>query len=255
MFVGLKLFRMKKWIIILLVSLISSSWSFPLITSDPNPVVRHLPVMNVNVYMMGRQDVDAKVTIKINENIEYLNEAFKGFIKFNFNELFMDPNHAYLPDLYKKFGTKTTEPIVEPLINQIEKEGSINIYLFDTYCEEGTNAALMGFTPLLRAKQQSYLSLSPKFDRILMAYEGLQENKTLVHEMGHFFGLKHPWEMTIAAKYQLGIKNDTDEVKNHMSYGHEVEEFTNQQLEFMRQNALRYRSYLMDRIVKVYAKA
>jgi len=211
--------------------------------------------MKVNVYMMGREEVDQSITVKIFENIEYLNEAFNGEISFVFNELFMDPNHAYLPDIYASFKQGTDSKVIEPLVSPIEKKGAINIYLFDTYCEEGMNAALMGFTPLLRANQNSYSTNSPRFDRILMAYDGLEENKTLVHEMGHFFGLKHPWEISKLAKIKLGIRSDQDEAKNHMSYGSEVETFTGQQLEEMRSYALNYRKYLMERVVRVYAGA
>ena len=213
-----------------------------------------MPVMKVNVYMMGREQVDETVTVQIFENIEYLNKAYEGRISFVFDELFMDPNHAYLPDLYKSFHTDQVE-IVEPIVEPIEKKGGINIYLFDTYCEVGTNEALMGFTPMLKARQSTYAINSPRFDRILMAYEGLSDNKTLVHEMGHFFGLKHPWELSVSNKCRLGMCNKFDEAKNHMSYGSDVERFTGQQLESMRRYALDYRTYLMDRVVKVYAGA
>jgi len=208
--------------------------------------------MKVNVYMMGRQEVDPAVTTKIFENIEYLNTAFDGEISFALNELFLDPNHAYLPDIYANFNHGQDEE-VEPLVEPIEKQGAINVYLFDTYNEQGSNTALMGFTPLLRAKQETYETNSPRFDRILMAYDGLEENKTLVHEMGHFFGLKHPWEISTFAKHRLGIRNNSDEAKNHMSYGSAVESFTPQQLEDMRSYAMKYRKYLMERVVRVYA--
>lgn len=250
-----KLIRMRNWILILLATTVLTGWTFSSRTDSSVSAFKELPVMKVNVYMMGRQEVDEEITIKIYENIEYLNDAFEGHISFVFDELFMDPNHAYLPDLYKKFHVQNSEPIVEPVVKYIEKSGGINVFLFDTYCEEGRNDALMGFTPMLSANQQTYASSSPQFDRILMAYQGLEENTTLVHEMGHFFGLKHPWEMTASAKYILGMRNKHDEACNHMSYGDQVEKFTSQQLEEMRRYALKYRSYLMDRIVRVYAKA
>jgi len=132
-------------------------------------------------------------------------------------------------------------------LNQLRKKE-----LFDTYCEQGQNAALMGFTPLLKSRQHSYATNSPRFDRILMAYDGLGDNKTLVHEMGHFFGLKHPWELTTFMKMKMGMFTNKDEAKNHMSYGHEVENFTQEQLNSMREYALNYRRYLMDRVVRVY---
>lgn len=244
---------MRNWISILTVITFLGGVAINNSVEEPaNKLVKELPVMKVNVYMMGREEVDEQITIKIFENIEYLNQAFEGEISFVFDELFMDPNHAYLPDIYEGF-KEGKDAMVEPLVSPIEKTGGINIYLFDTYAESGQSAALMGFTPLLRAKQNTYATNSPRFDRILMAYEGLEENKTLVHEMGHFFGLKHPWEISTFAKHKLGMKNDTDEAKNHMSYGSEVEKFTPQQLDEMRNYALKYRKYLMDRVVKVYA--
>ncbi len=244
---------MRNWITILTAMTFLGGFGLSKFDSKPeSKAFKEIPVMKVNVYMMGREEVDPSITVKIFENIDYLNEAFEGQINFAFNELFMDVNHAYLPDIYAGFKEGKDE-IVQPLVDPIEKEGAINIYLFDTYLEHGSSAALMGFTPLLKAKQETYSMNSPRFDRILMAYDGLEENKTLVHEMGHFFGLKHPWEITTFAKHRLGIKTMNDEAKNHMSYGSDVERFTPQQLEDMRNYALKYRKYLMDRVVKVYA--
>ena len=226
----------------------------PLPEHRDNVVYREIPVMKVNVYMMGRHDVEENITSQIMDNIDLLNSSFNGHITFQFEELFMDPNHSYLPDLYVEVKNNATD-VVAPVVSPIEKQGSINIYLFDTYLEEGMSEALMGFTPMLRAQQEAYATNSPRFDRILMAYEGLGESKTLIHEMGHFFGLKHPWEMSVAERYRLGIRNKHSEACNHMSYGDKVEKFTFQQLESMRRYALDYRTYLMDRVVKRAHKA
>ncbi len=246
---------MRNWIVITAIAFFSLSWTYPVNKGYADlGVLKELPVMRVNVYMMGREVVDEEITKKIYENIVYLNETFQGEITFIFDELFMDPNHAYLPDIYQSFRADRQD-IVDPLVNQIEKKGAINVFLFDTYCEEGQNAALMGFTPLLRDRQAAYARVTPKYDRILMAYEGLEENKTLVHEMGHFFGLQHPWEMSQIARYRLGIRNHTEEAHNHMSYGNEVEKFTAQQLADMRSYALKYRTYLMEKVIRVYARA
>lgn len=242
---------MRNWVKILAAIILVSSWSLNVNSrKDAEKRFTEMPVMRVNIYMMGRDQVDPSITVKIFENIEYLNKAFSGNISFIVDEIFMDPNHAYLPDIYKSFAG---QEIIGPIVAPIEKKGGINIFLFDTYCEPGQTAALMGFTPLLSARQSAYAKNSPRFDRILMAYDGLDENKTLVHEMGHFFGLKHPWELTTMAKHRLGIRTKTQESKNHMSYGSEVEKFTNQQLSDMKTYAMRYRTYLMDRVVRSYA--
>lgn len=225
--------------------------------NDHDPVVPkkyiELPTLNVNVYMMGRDYLDEEASVLIQENIDFMNEEFEGYIQFNFDQLFMDTEKAYLPDLYKGFKQYETDHI-NKLVGHSEIKGGVNIFVFDTYCEEGSDQALMGFTPSLRAQQEHYETSSPEFDRIFMAYEGLSDKTTMIHEMGHFLGLHHPWEMTPGNRYSMGMKTDHDVKCNHMSYGADVHEFTEQQLESMRQFALQYRKYLMEKIVHVAAR-
>jgi len=205
-------------------------------------------VINVNFYMMGREDLDTKIPLKIGENIEYLNQEFEGEILFEINEIFMDSEGAYLPDLYNNF-RRGAHAHINNLVRPLEKKGGVNVYLFDTYCEENTTSALMGFTPRLKMREESYATNSPKFDRIFMAYEGLEDKSTLVHEMGHFLGLKHPWELGPGDKYHMGLKNASVINMNHMAYGANVSSFTKQQLRKMKSHALKYRTYLMSRII------
>jgi len=218
-----------------------------------NPIME-TPVMRINVYMMGMIEVDPEMTVLVNENIDFLNEEFEGVIEFEFNQFFMDHGQAYLPDLYSEYKNFEEKSSIDALIRPIEIKGAINVFLFDTYAETGTDKALMGFTPRLKAKQETYGLNSPNFDRIFMAYEGLENKSTLVHEMGHFLGLHHPWELSGSTKLAFGIRTNIDESHNHMSYGSSVCKFTSQQLESMRKHALQYRTYLMDRVVRTYAK-
>jgi len=218
-------------------------------------VAMEVPVLNLNVYMMGKIDSDPEMTVLVNENIDYLNEEFEGQIEFEFNQFFMDHGQAYLPDLYKEYMAHEETASIDALIKPIEIKGAINIFIFDTYSEEGTDKALMGFTPRLKAQQEAYGSNSPNFDRIFMAYEGLENKSTLVHEMGHFLGLHHPWELSGSRKLAFGIRTNIDESHNHMSYGVDVNKFTSQQLESMRLHAMKYRQYLMDRVVRTYVKS
>jgi len=219
---------------------------------ETNPkTYKEIPVLNVNVYMMGREEIDVNVSVLIQENIDYMNDGFQGHVKFVFDQLFMDPSKAYLPDLFAEFKEDHGNKI-NSLVGPSEIKGGINIYLFDTYCEHGSDRALMGFTPGLRAQQQHYALNSPEFDRIFMAYEGLEDKTTMIHEMGHFLGQHHPWEMTEGNRLSMGLRNESDVSHNHMSYGPHVEKFTTQQLESMRKFALTYRKYLMEKIVYVY---
>jgi len=206
-----------------------------------------IPILKLNFYMMGMDSIDQKITLGIGSNIEYLNQEFEGKVKFVLNELIMDPNGAYLPDLHKDFFTGRGQHI-RSLVEPVEKKGAINVYLFDTYSADGQETALMGFTPILRAKQRAYFMNSPRFDRIFISFPSLQNKSTLVHEMGHFLGLRHPWEMNAIDRELLGLNTEKQERHNHMTYEFSVNDFTDEQLERMRDFALRFRKYLLDSV-------
>lgn len=217
--------------------------------SDTREVILKVPVLKINAYMMGMEDMDQDVYSNLQNNIDYLNQEFEGKVGFELNNLHIDVNGAYLPDLYNNFYRGEGEE-VNKLVSPIEQQGSVNVFIFHTYCNEGTDQALMGFTPVLRSAHDKYQTATPTFDRIYIAYEGLENQTTLVHEMGHFLGLKHPWEITDYEKKSIGIKHDNEQ-HNHMTYGSDVNHFTFQQLEIMRRNALDYRQYLAEKVVSV----
>jgi len=215
---------------------------------------KQIPVLNLNFYMMGRDNIDMDVPLQIGENMEYLNQEFEGEIMFELNEIFMDSEGAYLPDLYNNF-RRGAHAQLNALVRPLEKKGGVNVYLFDTYCEDNSSTALMGFTPRLKMREETYATNSPRFDRIYMAYHGLEDKSTLVHEMGHFLGLKHPWELGPGDKYQMGLHNASEINTNHMTYGANVSSFTKQQLMKMKEHALKYRTYLMSKIISNYNRA
>lgn len=206
-----------------------------------------VPILKMNFYMMGKDSVDEAITLKIGENVEYLNQEFEGKVKFVLNGLVLESNHAYLPDLHLDFFKKRGQQLRE-IIYPIEEQGSINVFLFETYRPDHQESALMGFTPILRMRQSSYDVNSPRFDRIFMAYPGLEDRSTLVHEMGHFLGLRHPWEMNHIDQELMGLDSAGVLNVNHMTYELTVSEFTEEQLERMRDFALRFRHYLIKEI-------
>lgn len=206
-----------------------------------------VPVLKLTFYMMGLDSVDESITLKIGDNVEYLNQEFEGKVKFVLDGLVMDKNHAYLPDLHIDFFRKRGQRLRD-IIHPIEKQGSINVFLFETYRPDEQSAALMGFTPILRMRQRSYDANSPRFDRIFMAYPGLEDRSTLIHEMGHFLGLRHPWEMNHLDQELMGLVSDEILQVNHMTYELTVAEFTDEQLERMRDFALRFRKYLLANV-------
>ncbi len=210
-----------------------------------------VPVMRLNFYMMGMDSIDESITLKIGENVAYLNQEFEGKVKFVIDALVMDSNHAYLPDLHVDYFRRRGQRI-HALIKPVEREGSINVFIFNTYTKDDQDSALLGFTPILRMRQKSYYANSPRFDRIFIAYPGLEDMSTLVHEMGHFLGLRHPWEMNTIDKELMGLTTDSVVAKNHMTYEYEVSQFTSEQLERMRDFALRFRGYLVENIQTEY---
>jgi len=216
-------------------------------TGDYDKHWYEVPVLKLNFYMMGMDSVDESITLKIGENVEYLNQEFEGKVKFELNGLVLEKNHAYLPDLHIDFFKQRGQRL-RKIIHPIEEQGAINVFLFETYRPEDQQSALLGFTPILRMRQSSYDANSPRFDRIFMAYPGLDDMSTLVHEMGHFLGLRHPWEMNHIDQELMGLNSTDKKQVNHMSYEFAVSEFTTEQLERMRDFALRFRHYLVKEI-------
>ena len=204
-----------------------------------------VPTMKINFYLMGQDTIDKKVMIDIEDNIEYLNQEFEGKIKFINEHFLFDNQNAYLPDIRNAL-LNFNDEWIDNLVKPIELQGSLNVFIFQTYEEAHLKASLMGFTPLLPNKQEDYGLISPEFDRMYLSYSGLKKQSTLVHEVGHFLGLKHPWEMSELKKQILGFNSKSEELNNHMSYHHTVNKFTPEQLEHMRTFALQYRSYLLQ---------
>lgn len=202
------------------------------------------PTLKLNFYLMGKSDIDQEIILSIGDNVEYLNNEFEGKIKFELNKLFLERKHQYLPDVYKSFRNRSKHRVRE-LVEDIEEAGAINIYLLDTYAEGPNNKALMGFTPVLTGMQRTYARNSPRFDRMFIAYPGLGDKSTIVHEMGHFLGLKHPWEMTSSEKEKLGLTDENILYQNHMTYNLSVDSFTSEQLNKMQAFAWKFREYLM----------
>jgi len=202
------------------------------------------PVLMLNFYLMGKDEIDQEVILQIGDNIDYLNEEFEGVVKFELNKLFLDQKHEYLPDVHMAYRQKSKQ-MVHDLVDGIEEQGAINVYLLDTYAQGPHNKALMGFTPILSRMHHAYEANSPRFDRMFMAYPGLGEKTTLVHEMGHFLGLSHPWEMNSHNLELMGLVDDDTLHRNHMTYSLDVDSFTDEQLNRMQDFAIRFRGYLL----------
>ena len=194
---------------------------------------------------MGREEVDENITKEIGENVEYLNQEFEGKVKFELNFLALDPSHSFIPDLHEAH-LKQDRKEIESRLSSLEQAGGINIYLFDTYVKNEARGAMMGFTPVLTQFYESYSKEAPRFDRLFISYPGLIDKSTIVHEMGHFLGLSHPWEMSHIDRDLMGFYGPEAET-NHMTYHPDVDNFSDEQLARMQHFALHFRKYLLAR--------
>lgn len=201
---------------------------------------------------MGKTEVDTQTTAQINDNIEYLNEEFEGRISFKLGNITLSTQHAYIPDIHSEYVSNTSSTYVD-MVASVEKVGNINVFLFETYSKNDGITAMTGFAPVLSAYHSTYGSNSPQFDRLFIAYPGLDNKSTLVHdEMGHFLGLHHPWEMHSLDQELLRLITDPSSGTNHMTYHHKVDHFTKEQLDRMHHFALQFRSYLIQRVELTY---
>ena len=218
-------------------------WSFgPIHISSPKVV----PVFDLNFYLMGKDEIEDADLENISKNIAYLNEEFEGLIKFELNQVFKGGEQGYIPNLRDDHLVNNQEKI-ENLIQPVEVTGAINVFLFDTYVRSEKRGAMLGFTPILGNNYEGYAPFAPEFDRLFVAYKAMKTTSTLVHEMGHFFNLKHPWELGQQEQQKQGI-NERNIDHNHMNYHPKVDEFTREQLNMMVDFALKFRSYLVKRM-------
>jgi len=153
-----------------------------------------------------------------------LNQEYEGKVKFVQGSTIKDGGKVYLPEIYDDFYANNGE-VIKNFTERLELQGGVNIYICRTYLDEDGSAELLGFTPVLKAKQYAYKLNTPRFDRIYMSYSGLNDKTTIVHEMGHFLGLHHPWRLHPINLELQGLTSEKIIEDNHMSYTDTVHEF------------------------------
>ncbi len=248
-----KLSKLRKTFTALLKSLIIILMSFvglqaqSIILEDtlpPTDPVEGVPILSVNFYLLDYTGfVDTIISSQIEHNIAFLNQEYEGKVKFVQGTTVKDGGKVYLPEIYDDFYASDGE-VIKNFTERLELQGGVNIYICRTYLDEDGTAELLGFTPVLKAKQYAYKLNTPRFDRIFMSYSGLNDKTTIVHEMGHFLGLHHPWRLHPINLELQGLTSEKIIEDNHMSYSDSVHEFTAEQLDRMQHFALQFRRYL-----------
>ncbi len=178
----------------------------------------------------------------ITENISILNQAFDASIVFAHpDSIIKSDKKNILTELYDAYidGDQNFEKI-----RTYSKKGTINVFLMPTQEDTLNGQVLLGFTPIYQDWFKGLEQVSPRMDNLFVSYDGIQKQTTLTHEMGHFFGLSHPFQMNFEERKKLSLETEKAICTNFMNYNCFVNEFTNNQVHLMNYFAKTYRSYL-----------
>jgi len=195
--------------------------------------------VGINFFIVNREIEPYLQTIDY--NINELNSSFHGVMEFRKNRIEVLSSDNNLPLLYQDYldGGK----LLDNLSEGEAEPGFINVFVVETR-EEDPGRILHGFTPLYNDYYEGYAKVVPKMDRLMISFEGLEFKSSLFHELGHYFSLAHPWELSEEQKHKLGLIDPQEECINHMNYNCFVNKFTEQQLQQMKLFAYTYRAYL-----------
>jgi len=209
------------------------------------------PIFNIKYHIGVSND-----TVKLNENdIELLiashnslNEAYKGSIIFSMIDSIHYFNSVYsLDEMYDDYlygGKNPIKTYYGKLLADYSDSTSINIFVMTTNKKNGQT--LLGFTPTLK-KPELYPLFSPEYNAIAISFEGLfqyEVGSSLIHEIGHWLGLDHPWQYPDSTKVDMGLDSKLEYCINHMNYSCFVDRFTDEQLNFQTKFAIKFRNYL-----------
>ena len=178
----------------------------------------------------------------ITENISILNQAFENSIVFvHHDSIIRSEKENILTELYDAY--IAGEPNFEN-IRTFSKKENINIFLMPTQEDTLNGQVLLGFTPIYKDWFVGFEQVSPRMDNLFVSYDGMQKQTTLTHEMGHFFGLSHPFQMDFEERKKLSLETEKAICTNFMNYNCFVNGFTDEQINLMNYFAKTYRSYL-----------
>lgn len=167
--------------------------------------------------------------------IKELNDRFQGSIQFTKSEFDyrIDPTYdiRYFFDEISVF---------DELASYFSNTGVVNVYVFNPDPED----VLLGFTKVWYDNPGHYELVTPEFDDIAMSTIAYMD-ETLVHEMGHYLGLKDMINTSDEEKHVFGVTNNKLECVNAMGYGCCGTEFTKDQIDYMTRYAIKYRNYVI----------
>jgi hypothetical protein len=153
---------------------------------DLKPENHNIFDIDVTYHVLANVIDTAEVISHITNSHNALNESYgKGF-NFHMTDhiWFTEIDHIYTID-----DASSRKEVLRSELLKVEEEDVINVYIF-----ENSNQGLLGFTVVFPTCKDCYVKLSPKYDNILLSMEAIENTNSLVHEMGHFFGVPHPFK-------------------------------------------------------------
>jgi len=173
-----------------------------------------------------------------------LNFEFRQLVKFQMVEGFRI--HYYTKDLYGIFRNYLygDESQVKYIIDNWSEKGYLNVFIIKS--EDIGEVSLQGFTIVEKGKD--FEQMSPKYDNVFINFKTMfdyNNGQVLAHEIGHLFGLMHPFELSQSDQIKQGLLDTETICTNIMNYNCFTTGFTVNQLELMMNNLNNYREYMI----------
>ena len=215
-------------------------WNFKLTNSA---AIEKVLEFDLQIFLLAPHPVDYEDIII--DNVKWMNLAFKDHLYFNF-----DNNIELLEDSFRMEVLKQNYIEDGRFVDSLSRhstKGKINIFICPTEVDTFSDKELFGFTPVYKDWNEGYVKRSPKMDNLFIAFSSLESGSTFPHEMGHFFGLVHPWEMTKEEQVKMKITDVIALLTNIMNYDNFPTQFTKPQLLSMWNFAKDHRYYLLKK--------
>lgn len=198
-----------------------------------------------------------EVRLKSNELIlglqSELNIAFHNRFKFNIDttniQIHIEP--ITIIEIYNNL-KYNNGAIYLKLVQTYSKKNTINIYIIPSITdgEKINDRVLLGFTPILEKFDYKYDVYTPIYDNIFVSHD-LNNKKeiyiTIIHEIGHYLGQKHVFDLTYDEQLKSGINSKHLVKYNYMNYGDSINNFTDIQVNDMEEFLYDNRFYLINK--------
>ena len=206
------------------------------------PISQQANNLTVPIRFFVLTQPDTSMVNLLNRNMELLNEHFGGYITFrNDSMIYFIDEAATIDDLFEDW--RLGGDRLYRMADQYEEAGWLNVFVGNS--DADAVRELLGFTPVYASGYESLETVSPRMDKVFVSMNGIEKGSTLSHEIGHLFGLSHPWEY-LPEDAEILELNEQSTCRNLMNYNCYVDQFTDAQLSVMMEHLGTWRGYLVE---------